>query len=400
MRRYEETHPWITFDATAVNDLDPRLWMLIGEARSKCEHLAGSPLQPQIAKDFGRLQFIKGVHATTSIEGNTLTEEQIDGIMEGTYTAPESRTYQEAEVLGVMEIINEIDAQVALPGETPPTITVDLIYDYNRRVLQGTNYADEVVPGQARTYGVEVGRYRGAPAEDCQYLLGRLVEWLEGETFRSDDPVIQFALSVAAAVYAHLYIAWIHPFGDGNGRTARLLEFLILARCGMIPLPAAHLLSNHYNLTRDQYVRELGEASKTKDTKSILGYAVQGFVDGLREQISTVQDQQLRVTWINYVHEILNEHPNTDATDRRRLLALALPFHRSEPIAEIRGLTSKLAELYAGKGSRTLARDLNELQKAGLIWKTKKVVRPRVETVEAFRPPMADPLDLANGEGP
>ncbi len=38
-------------------------------------------------------------------------------------------------------------------------------------------------------------------------------------------------------------MAWIHPFGDGNGRTARLLEFLILARCGMVPLPAAHLLS-------------------------------------------------------------------------------------------------------------------------------------------------------------
>ena len=41
------------------------------------------------------------------------------------------------------------------------------------------------------------------------------------------------------AMMAHLYLAWIHTFGDGNGRTARLLEFLILARSGKVPLPAA-----------------------------------------------------------------------------------------------------------------------------------------------------------------
>ncbi|NOY75701.1 MAG: hypothetical protein GXP32_07900 [Kiritimatiellaeota bacterium] len=31
---------------------------------------------------------------------------------------------------------------------------------------------------------------------------------------------------------AHVYIAWIHPFGDGNGKTARLMEFYLLLRSG------------------------------------------------------------------------------------------------------------------------------------------------------------------------
>lgn len=48
MRRHEETHPWITFSATGFNDLDPTLWMLLGEARSKCQHLAGTPLAPEV----------------------------------------------------------------------------------------------------------------------------------------------------------------------------------------------------------------------------------------------------------------------------------------------------------------------------------------------------------------
>ena len=38
-----------------------------------------------------------------------------------------------------------------------------------------------------------------------------------------------------SALLAHLYIAWIHPFADGNGRTARLLEYLILDSFGNGP---------------------------------------------------------------------------------------------------------------------------------------------------------------------
>ena len=56
-----------------------------------------------------------------------------------------------------------------------------------------------------------------------EYLLDRLVEWLNDPIFVNDDPEIQFALIVAKAFYAHLHVAWIHPFGDGDGRTARLV---------------------------------------------------------------------------------------------------------------------------------------------------------------------------------
>ena len=396
MRTYETTHQWITFSAADLNDLDQKLWMLLGEARSKCEHLAGAPLQPDVARRLYEVTLVKGAQATTAIEGNTLTEEQVAGIYHGTYKAPTSRAYQEREVRNVIDALEAIDDDVA-QGKRP-TITSDLIRSFNARTLEGTSYDAHVVPGQIRQYSVGVGNYRGAPAEDCEYLLDRLCEWLESNTFRSPDPELHFALTVASAVYAHLYIAWIHPFGDGNGRTARLLEFLILARSGMVPLPAAHLLSNHYNLTRDQYYRELAGASTAVGTNPartnrFVSYAVQGLVDGLREQIDEVRNQQFNVTWINHVHQTMGQSPSSPTRDRQRSLVLAMPSGVAISRTDMEGLTPKLAAMYAKAGPRTLTRDLNRLRDAGLIVKRKRGWMSNDSVIRAFLPPVADIQD-------
>lgn len=383
---YEGSHPWITFKATDFNDLDPKLWMLLGEARSKCEHLAGAPLRPDVARYLHEVTLVKCALATAAIEGNTMTEEQAEGIFRGTYKAPPSRAYQEREIRNVLDALTSIDRQVM--GGDRPKITPALICEFNRQILEGTEYEPHVVPGDIRDYPVGVPGYRGAPAEDCRYLVDRLAEWLESDLFSSDDPELRFALAVACAIYAHLYIAWIHPFGDGNGRTARLLEFLILARCGMLPLPAAHLLSDHYNLTRAQYYRELGEASRTKQTKGFVTYAVQGLVDGIRDQIDRVRSQQFDVTWINYVHETMNQFPSSPSRDRQRSLVLAMPSSAVVSRDDLAGLTPKLAALYAKAGPRTLTRDLNRLIDVGLIVKRKGGWLSNDQIIRAFLPPI------------
>ena len=388
MRGYEESHPWITFDAREINDLDARIWMELGEARSKCEHIAGAPLQPAVAKRLYEVTLIKGAQATVAIEGNTMTTEQVEGIYRGEYKAPTSRSYQEREVQNVLDALTEIDNQVI--GGIAPAITPELIRKYNRTILEGTEFDDHVEPGQIRKYSVGVTGYRGAPWEDCETLVERLADWLESDTFKSDDPDVQFALAIISAVLAHLYIAWIHPFGDGNGRTARLLEFLILARCGMVPLPAAHLLSNHYNLTRDRYYLELSKASRTKMISGFVRYAVAGITDGLREQIESVQGQQFRVTWINYVHETMNRFPSNATRDRQRSLVLAMPSGTWLDRDDLPGLTPKLAAAYGKTGPRTLARDLNRPLGEGLVRKGQKGTWiSNDQIIRAFLPPVA-----------
>lgn len=50
---------------------------MLGEAASKCEHIAGVPLRPSVAQELHRLYLAKGALATTAIEGNTLTENEV-----------------------------------------------------------------------------------------------------------------------------------------------------------------------------------------------------------------------------------------------------------------------------------------------------------------------------------
>jgi len=71
-------------------------------------------------------------------------------------------------------------------------------------------------------------------------------------------------LGFLKAVIAHLYLVWIHPFGDGNGRTARLIEFQILLNAG-VPRLRRSFSSNHYNLTRMNYYLWLDKARRAGD---------------------------------------------------------------------------------------------------------------------------------------
>lgn len=391
-RTYEESHPWLSFSLSQINAMGPHSWMLLGEARSKCEHLAGAPLQPAVAEELNRVTLIKGAQATTAIEGNTLTEAQVAGLLDGLYEAPPSRHYQEVEVRNLLGALGSIDSQVQ-DGQYPK-LTVDLIRDYNDQVLNGLEEQlnDGTVPGQLRDHSVVVGGYRGAPAEDCEYLLDRLCEWLEGPDFKNEDPSIDLLLMLVRAMMAHLYLAWIHPFGDGNGRTARLVEFLILARSGKVPLPAAHLLSNHYNLTRDQYYRELGRASKTNSIVEFVSYATEGFVDGIRDEIEVVRLQQLQVAWVNFVSEVMSRYPTGKASDRQREVVLAMLPQQWFTQDQIKLITPNVASSYAKGSSKMVARDLNRLTEAGLIRKRRGLeptYQACVDRMAAFMAPIA-----------
>ncbi len=174
MRDYEKSHPWITLKATDVNNLPPRTWMVLGEARAICEQISSTPLRPSVAWDLEEIALIKGVQATTAIEGNTLNEEQVRRIYREEYTAPPSRAYQEREVRNVFKALAHIDEH-AKNGTLGP-VTADLICGYNRHVLDALELPPDVRLGLFRDHSVMVGTYRGAPARDCRYLTQRLAD--------------------------------------------------------------------------------------------------------------------------------------------------------------------------------------------------------------------------------
>jgi Fic family protein len=358
--------------------------MLVGEATSKLEHLAGVPLQPETARRLHLLYLAKGALATTAIEGNTLTEEEVIKRVQGKLELPASKEYLGQEIDNIVKACNAILAEIE-KGEGIE-ISLRRIQEFNRQVLEGLPLRDEVSPGVTRKHSVGVAAYRGAPVEDCEFLLNRLCEWLTGPEWSQqlDAPL---ATAILKAILAHLYIAWIHPFGDGNGRTARLLEYQLLIDAG-VPTPAAHLLSNHYNQTRAEYYRQLDRASQSGgDVIPFLVYALQGFVDGLRAQIDRIRLQQWDVSWQNYVHDVFRG--KTSQSDlRRRQLVLDLS-HKPDgvPRAELSRVSPEVASLYARKTAKTLSRDINALIEMGLIeWREGVGYRAKMETILAFLP--------------
>lgn len=393
MKRYEETHPWITFRLDLVRELDHEIWLLLGEAASKLEHIAGVPLQPHLAQELNQIYLSKGAHATTQIEGNTLSEEEVRKRVDHELKLPPSQEYLGREVDNVVSGYNRIVDEVV--DRKPLELTPARIGEFNKLVLDGLSADGDAAPGEIRTTSVLVGNnYRGAPAEDCTYLLQRLCDWLDRMRNETGDGPLRRPIAILSAIMAHLYIAWIHPFEDGNGRTARLIEFQLLVQAGA-PTVSAHVLADHYNRTRGEYYRQLRRTSQQPySVTGLIKYALQGLVDGLRQQIDEIRAQQMMVTWRDYVHSQFHDLGDTPARARQRRLILSLPVGQWTPKAAIRELTPKLAADYAQKEDKTITRDINALAGMGLLLKHKRgvitTVMPNLRILRAFMPLMAD----------
>jgi Fic family protein len=191
-----------------------------------------------------------------------------------------------------------------------------------------------------------------------------------------------------AATLAHLYIAWIHPFGDGNGRTARLVESAILANSGMVPSISVSLLSNHYNATRTEYYRKISASSQTESgVTDFQSYAARGLADQVAEQAGVVHAQNRMLAWRSYVHDVFAEQTQGEATHRRQALVLALPEGVPTPRSAIATLTSELAVAYANRSPKTISHDLNRLKELELIHGTTRAgFCPAISLMDGFIP--------------
>jgi Fic family protein len=221
-RRYIKSHPWLTF-AVDFRPAPPSFWTTLGECKSKCEHLAGVPLRPDVAQILHEVYLAKGIWGTTAIEGNTLSEEEVHKHVQGKLELPPSKEYLKQEIDNILIESNNMLA--AISAGNPLLVSTGRIRQINGAVLKGLSLEEGVIPGEIRTYPVGVATYRGAPASDCEHLLDRLCSWLDGRNFAPQGGLGPAHMAILKAIIAHLYIEWIHPFGDGNGRTGRLLRF-------------------------------------------------------------------------------------------------------------------------------------------------------------------------------
>jgi len=383
MRKYESTHPWLqSFDTDYLVRVPPRIWMILGEIKAKCEHLTGIPLMRQTAHELYQVYLARGVLGTTAIEGNTLSEEEVRAHMEGQLKLPESKEYLKQEIDNILEgkrRILSLQSKNKLPPWSPEEIC-----RLNEVVLKELELPDEeTIPGVIRKHSVGVGRYRAVPAEDCLFLLKQLCKWLNSSTDDIDHGS-RIPLGLVKAIAAHLYFAWIHPFGDGNGRTARLIEFRILIEAG-IPIPATLLPSNFYNQTRTEYARQLDRASQSGGSMDeFMEYAIRGFSEGLTEQLASIRDQHLRISWINFVHAQFQGMTGTAAKRRRNLVLALSEQDLPVPRSQIGEINPRVAREYANASQKMISRDLNYLRKMDLVERTRSGYSAKKQLMQAF----------------
>jgi len=169
--------------------------------------------------------FIRSGHHTLHIEGNILTEDQVADVLENPEVRADNSLHKEdvRNWNNAMQFVDSISPTKEVPIN-------DLLIRHIHSLILGPN--DKIhLPGDYRRGDARVRHplsrkpvYLGPNAGDVSDLMHQFGAWLT-----NDAPQID---SVIASAIAHLRLVEIHPFADGNGRTARALTTLMLQRRG------------------------------------------------------------------------------------------------------------------------------------------------------------------------
>lgn len=205
---------------------------------------------------------IKTIHSSLSIEGNTLTEEQITAIIENKrVVGPEKDII---EVLNALEVYKNIN-------KLKPYKEKDFL---NAHQLLLNKLIEK--PGKYRTQGVGIVKgskieHVAPPFENVPYLMKDLFEYLNDKS----------ELTLIKSCVFHYEMEFIHPFLDGNGRMGRLWQTLILMQDYPIFefLPFETLISKN----QDEYYKALSQSDKEGKSTKFIEYMLKIIDNSLAE---------------------------------------------------------------------------------------------------------------------
>lgn len=205
------------------------------------------PITVQVLTSLRESARLISTHYSTQIEGNRLTQQQVADVLHGG-TFP-NRERDESEVKNYFKALDFLDTLI---NSRAPQIQEQDIQTLHGLVMDGkprpTSYRD----GQnvIRDSGSGAIVYMPPEAKDVPGFMRSLVTWINSEIEKSELP-----MPIIAAI-AHYQFATIHPYYDGNGRTARLLTNLVLHKCGY-GLKGVYSLEEYYARNLQEYYKAL-----------------------------------------------------------------------------------------------------------------------------------------------
>jgi Fic family protein len=211
----------------------------IEAAREKAKHL---PLTPMVLASLRETARLYTTHYSTMIEGNRLKPDQIEDILQHKGHFP-GRERDEREVKAYYKALSQIEQWVA----SKTSISEKMIQTLHALVMGDGRSKVKPTPYRDGQNVIRDGLnrriiYMPPEAKDAPKLMKSLVTWLDTHRLSIPCPIL--------AGIMHYQFATIHPYYDGNGRSARLLTTMVLHQGG-------YDLKGLYSL-EEYYARNLG----------------------------------------------------------------------------------------------------------------------------------------------
>lgn len=354
-----------------INTLAPLLDR-IGDAQRRLNSI---PSLPSVVDALSERVLASSIYSTNTIEGGEYSELETAQLLK---QDPKTlQTLNEKRLLNLKTAWQWVkqtasQAEVNTYGNAP--ITPDSAITIHRLVCQGLDIAGQYrdnQQGQKTLVGNEHsgGTYRPPKClDDINHLMYCLCEWANSDALMASNAVVRACL-------IHYYFELIHPFWDGNGRTGRLLEMLLLEQAGYRFSSSA--VWRHYEQNITQYFALFNHCRKLAEHKTPhpnLAFA-QFVLDGLFVTINELHDQtnQLLKTLL-LQSEVIKARTNKQINDRQfNVMAYLTDTHTSVKQSELIALPA-IKAIYQGKSDRTFYRDIKGLLDLGLLKDNGKLV--------------------------
>ena len=266
---------------------------------------------------------IKTIHSSLAIEGNKLSEGEVQAILEGKKVV--------APLKEIQEVRNAIKTYELYPKLNPFSIQ-DLLLAHGTMMA---GLVDEV--GMFRSGGVGVfdadkAIHIAPPADRVKELMKDLFTWLEN----TDDHLL-----IRSCVF-HYEFEFIHPFADGNGRIGRLWQSLILGQLNPI---FEHLpVENMVYANQEAYYDAINKSSDLGDSSPFIDFMLEEILNALVGHQGKSNAEIADEKGLNYQHERVLGYLRAD----RHISAVAIAAN-------------------LGMSARQVERILADLKKKGII---------------------------------
>ena len=324
------------------------------------------PSQPGSTDKIRRSEFVSSVGATLAIEGKKLTKEEIEISFQKANLHKELER-KEQETQNTKRAYDYIIDLVVKNRKDKFIYKEKYIKQIHKHLTDNIEYGLNA-PGQYRDvnpiYGEPPRRSLCDTKKTVELAMSKFTDWLnkDGAGLLSSNPI-------AKAIMAHYYLAEIHPFGDGNGRTARALEALVLFANG-INTYCFWSLANFWSANRNDYIVYLGNIRSTCNPWDYIMWGLNGYLKEVQRIKGLVLKKAKQLMLMDYVRWLLatKKHQKQEKKINQRIEGILelltdggeMPFDKFLSYPQIK-------TLYYKRSEPTRYRDFKKMKNIKLI---------------------------------